>query len=65
MEIQLGDIVTLKKEHPCGSKEWEVLRVGMDFRIKCIGCNRQVMIPRKQLEKSIKKIVSRVEKNEE
>lgn len=65
MEIQLGDIVTLKKEHPCGSKEWEVLRVGMDFRIKCIGCERQVMIPRKQLEKSIKKIVSKVGNNEE
>ncbi len=56
MDIQLGDIVTLKKEHPCGSKEWEVLRVGMDFRIKCVGCAHQVMLPRKQLEKSIKKI---------
>lgn len=65
MEIQLGDIVTLKKEHPCGSKEWEVLRVGMDFRIKCVGCAHQVMLPRKQLEKSIKKIVSKVKKDEE
>ena len=65
MDIQLGDIITLKKEHPCGSKEWEVLRVGMDFRLKCVGCSRQVMIPRKQLEKSIKKIVSKVERNEE
>ena len=65
MDIQLGDIVTLKKEHPCGSKEWEVLRVGMDFRIKCIGCAHQVMLPRKQLEKSIKKIVSKVKKDEQ
>ena len=65
MEIQLGDIVTLKKEHPCGSKEWEVLRVGMDFRIKCVGCAHQVMLPRKQLEKSIKKIVSKVKKDEQ
>lgn len=65
MDIQLGDIVTLKKEHPCGSKEWEVLRVGMDFRIKCVGCAHQVMLPRKQLEKSIKKIVSKVKKDEE
>ena len=64
MDIQLGDIVTLKKEHPCGSKEWEVLRVGMDFRLKCIGCARQVMIPRKQLEKSVKKIMPKVEKVE-
>lgn len=65
MDIQLGDILTLKKQHPCGSKEWEVLRVGMDFRVKCLGCAHQVMIPRKQLEKNIKKIMSKVEKNEE
>ena len=65
MDIQLGDIITLKKEHPCGSKEWEVLRVGMDFRLKCMGCARQVMIPRKQLEKSVKKIMPKVENNEE
>ena len=65
MDIQLGDILTLKKQHPCGSKEWEVLRVGMDFRIKCLGCMHQVMIPRKQLEKNIKKVVAKVEKNEE
>ena len=56
MEIQLGDVLTLKKEHPCGSREWEVLRVGMDFRLKCKGCDHQVMIPRRQLEKNIKKI---------
>jgi hypothetical protein len=56
MDIQLGDILTLKKEHPCGSKEWEVLRVGMDFRLKCKGCGHQVMIPRKQMEKNVKKI---------
>ena len=56
MEIQIGDIVTLKKQHPCGSKQWEVLRVGMDFRLKCKGCEHQVMIPRKQLEKNVKKI---------
>ena len=56
MDIQLGDILTLKKEHPCGSKEWEVLRVGMDFRLKCEGCGHQVMIPRKQMEKNVKKI---------
>ena len=65
MDLQVGDIVTLKKPHPCGSKEWEILRVGMDFRLKCVGCARQVMIPRKQLEKSIRKIVPKVVKNEE
>lgn len=56
MDIQLQDIVKLKKQHPCGCAEWEVLRVGIDFRLKCLGCGHQIMIPRKQLEKSIKNI---------
>lgn len=56
MDIQTGDIVTLKKQHPCGSKDWEVLRTGMDFRLKCMGCGHQVMLPRKQVEKSIRHI---------
>ena len=43
MEFQIGDIVKLKKAHPCGINEWEILRVGMDFRLKCVGCGRQVM----------------------
>ena len=56
MDIQVGDIVKLKKQHPCGSHEWEVLRIGADFRIKCTGCGHQIMIPRKTLEKSVKEI---------
>ncbi len=56
MDYQLGDIVKLKKEHPCGSREWEILRVGMDFRLKCLGCGHQVMMPRKQVEKNTKGI---------
>ena len=56
MDIQVGNIVKLKKQHPCGSHEWEVLRIGADFRIKCVGCGHQIMIPRKTLEKSIKEI---------
>lgn len=56
MDIQIGDVVTLKKQHPCGSKDWEVLRVGMDFRLKCMGCGHQVMLQRKQVEKSIRRI---------
>ena len=51
MDINIGDILKLKKQHPCGSKEWEVLRVGADFRIKCRGCGHQVMIARRLLEK--------------
>ncbi|MBS7302886.1 MAG: DUF951 domain-containing protein [Lachnospiraceae bacterium] len=56
MDIQVGSIVKLKKQHPCGSNEWEVLRIGADFRIKCLGCGHQIMIPRRTIEKSIKEI---------
>lgn len=56
MDIRLGDILELKKEHPCGSREWLVLRVGMDFRLRCAGCGHEVMIPRTKAEKNIKKI---------
>lgn len=58
MNIQVGDIVKLKKQHPCGSSEWDVLRTGIDFRIKCRGCGHMLMLPRKDLEKSIKSIIS-------
>lgn len=56
MDIQIGDILELKKTHPCGSKEWKVLRVGMDFKLKCLGCGHEVMIPRVKAEKSIRKV---------
>lgn len=56
VEVEVGDIVRLKKNHPCGSFEWKVLRVGMDFRLKCLACGHQVMIPRKKVEKSIKQV---------
>ena len=56
MELHVKDIVRMKKQHPCGSSTWEIIRVGMDIRLKCTGCARQVMLPRKQVEKCIKKI---------
>ncbi|MEA4826705.1 DUF951 domain-containing protein [Clostridium sp. JNZ J1-5] len=56
-EFYLGDIVEMKKVHPCGSKEWEIIRLGADIKIKCIGCDRIVMIPRNKFEKAVKKIV--------
>lgn len=56
MDIQVGNILRLKKAHPCGSKEWEVLRVGADFRLKCLGCGHQIMSPRRQVEKNIREI---------
>ncbi len=52
----MGDIVKLKKKHPCGSAEWEVLRVGADFRLKCCGCGHQVMMARRLVEKSVRGI---------
>lgn len=57
MQFSLGDIVRLKKQHPCGSFEWEILRVGMDFRIRCTKCGRMVMIPRAKFETSVKAVV--------
>ena len=56
MKIEVGNIIKLKKQHPCGSKEWEVLRVGADFRLKCMGCEHQVMMPRTTVEKNVKEI---------
>ena len=58
MDIRIGDVVRMKKQHPCGSYEWEILRVGMDFRMRCAGCGHQVMMPRKQAEKYIRQIVN-------
>ena len=52
--LEVGDIVKLKKPHPCGANEWEILRVGADFRLKCTGCGHQVMIARKLVEKNTK-----------
>ena len=57
MNIQVGDTVRLKKQHPCGSREWEVLRIGADFRLKCKGCGHQIMIARVALEKNVKEIL--------
>ena len=57
MNLLVGDITKMKKPHPCGSKEWELLRVGMDFRMKCTGCGHQVMLPRVQAEKNIRGVV--------
>ena len=56
MDIQVGDILRLKKQHPCGSEEWEVLRTGMDFRLKCQGCGHEFLAPRLKIERHIKRI---------
>ena len=56
MDIRLGDILRMKKGHPCGSNEWEVLRIGADFKLRCLGCGRIVMGTRSKFEKNVKEI---------
>ncbi len=56
MQFETGDIIRLKKKHPCGSFEWEILRVGADFRLKCVGCGHQIMLSRQTVEKKVKEI---------
>ena len=57
MDVRVGDVLLMKKTHPCGSQHFLVLRIGMDFRIRCMGCGREVMVPRAKCEKSIKSII--------
>ncbi len=57
MDINVGDRVVMKKKHPCGCNEFEITRIGMDFKLKCLGCSREIMVPRAKAEKSIKKII--------
>ena len=57
MDVRVGDVITVKKPHPCDGKAFAVLRVGMDFKIKCETCGREVMLPRAKIEKNIKAIV--------
>lgn len=64
-KFDIGDIVQMKKQHPCGSNQWQIYRTGMDFGIKCLGCGRTLMIPRPKFEKSVKKIIQKAEVKEE
>ena len=56
MDIQVGDILTMKKPHPCGSRDWQVLRIGADFKLRCTTCGREVMGPRTKFEKNVKQV---------
>ena len=62
MEYKIGDIVRTKKQHRCGSKLWEITRVGVDFKLKCLGCGHVIMIER---QKALKMITKKMEKNDE
>jgi hypothetical protein len=61
--LKVGDIVRLRKAHPCGSLDWKVMRTGMDFRIQCLGCQHQAWIPRIKLERNLKEILQQAEEN--
>ncbi len=58
MDIRLGDVLVMKKAHPCGEKRWMVLRTGADLRLRCCGCGHEVMVPRFKAEKNIREIIS-------
>lgn len=57
MQISVGDVLEMKKQHPCGEKHFLVLRSGMDFRLRCLKCGREFMIPRAKAEKNVKNII--------
>jgi hypothetical protein len=61
VDIQVGDVLTMKKQHPCGETRWEVLRIGADFRLRCLGCGREVMGPRAKFEKNVKSVLRKPE----
>ena len=56
MDVRVGDILHMKKPHPCGASAWKVLRSGMDFRLKCLGCGRELLLPRAKAEKGVRRI---------
>lgn len=57
MDIRLGDVLIMKKAHPCGEKSWLVLRTGADFRLRCTGCGHEIMTPRFKTEKNIRQVI--------
>jgi hypothetical protein len=65
MQVELGDVLRLRKPHPCGSYEWEVVRLGADIGLLCLGCKRRVLLSRRELDKRVKGLVSRRESPED
>ncbi|MBB5174768.1 DUF951 domain-containing protein [Texcoconibacillus texcoconensis] len=59
--FDLYDIVKMKKQHPCGENRWQIIRMGMDIRIKCLGCEHSVLMPRREFEKKVKSVIERHE----
>ena len=63
-DLELDDVLKLRKEHPCGEDRWKVIRLGADIKIECLGCGRQVMLPRRKLSRSVKSNLSQKERSE-
>ena len=61
MDIAVGDVLVMKKQHPCGENRFAVLRIGADFRLRCLGCGRDLMVPRSKADKSVKRVESQGE----
>lgn len=62
LDVQIGDIVQTRKTHPCGSNQWRVYRIGADIGLRCLGCQRRVMLTRRAFEKAVKKLIAPPEK---
>jgi hypothetical protein len=63
-DLELDDVLKLRKEHPCGEDRWKVIRLGADIKIECLGCGRQVMLPRRKLSRSVKSNLTQQERSE-
>lgn len=61
IEVRMDDIVRLRKQHPCGSDQWQVVRLGADIGLRCLGCGRRVLLPRRKFEKNVKEFIQRGE----
>ena len=59
LELHVGDVVQMRKQHPCGGDTWQIMRVGADIRIRCLTCERRVMLPRSEFERRVKRFVTR------
>lgn len=59
VEYEINDIVEMKKPHPCGTNKWKIIRMGADIRIKCVGCEHSVMMPRTEFRKKLKKVLDK------
>ena len=57
-EYKLNDLVIMRKEHPCGSNKWQIIRMGADIRIKCLNCERSILMPRTEFDRKLKKIIT-------